>query len=134
MQLPEFSEDKTQEVLTAFSKPYTALVVQGPQGSGKGLLIDTLPGSEKFHRLSSAEFFKGNWLGCEPKVVCIEEFSTNVSEKQAVFLKTLIASKESEYRPNKKQPARMVKNPKLIICTTDRSIFGDSRRFEIVEI
>lgn len=115
-----------------------ALVLQGPQGCGKGLLARQLagPSCSEVHidnLLTEDPWFRG-WLKDQVKTVIVEGVPKTPEDIGAV--KTLIVNLKTVYEQKGKAP-KVVDVPSFIFCTSDPEPldFGpNDRRFYVIKM
>ena len=115
------------------------LVIQGPQGCGKGLLASQLAKESgafsvaHIDEITDKQSMAPRWLDGQPKTVIVEGFSHfNKIDK----IKSLTVTKKLSYERRGKEPV-LLDVPTFIFCTSDPDAlkFGvNERRFYVIKM
>lgn len=113
-----------------------AIVIFGPQGSGKGIIAKALAKACGMSHIRTTEYAiknpldYGNILTYEPKTVIVDEFS------DFEWAKNLITNDKIKVSRGKREP-KFIDTPRFIFISNDITppdFRGDSRRFTFIEI
>jgi predicted P-loop ATPase len=119
-------------------KPFTGLVISGPQGSGKTTLAQTI--ASQYGEFRQIETGPGCYFDREVHKALYSEAKTLIingipSQDELAVIKSMVTSRTMAVRRPYTETPISRPSPKIILCTEHADWLPDeSRRFEVIQL